>query len=369
MINHSPPVQKSTLEGLYDLVRQRGVKDLATNLGTAFDTIDVRGVRVPFMVNHGDAIGCYMTSVSARYFRLGGEELARQARGKLTRHLGRFITRLTPVSTSLGLDRVVVVNNAVLDVPGRIQLSTASHQELVERLQRRFPKNAIVFRGFDPHGSDTARNIVQTGGIPIANRRAFIADLDKLRSKRGKHITSDIRHAHKRFDVIDSPGPDSDSSYSWVREAYEDLYLKKYTRLHPQFTENWFRLSHDQAFIRYLFLFDSVTADAVGFASYYVVDETLYLSNVGYKTKFAKLRPLRAIFGIVFERALTGSNQWLHMGGGNAEFKQYRSGKLFREYAGVYANHLPGHRRMVWTSAATLFNASVRKHFNTLDSR
>jgi hypothetical protein len=139
----------------------------------------------------------------------------------------------------------------------------------------------------------------------------------------------------------------TDTDLIRIRELYNMLYIDKYSRFNPQFTEAFFRLAYDCKLLHLKLLRKDEHIDAV--MGYFVRNGAMTTPLFGYDTTLPQRTGLYPSLSVYLLREALERELTLHASAGVGPFKKLRGGVPIIEYNAVYDRHLPLRRRMPWS--------------------
>ncbi len=342
---------------LAPLLRE-GCAHFVANAPTKLGVV-LAGERVlPFTVGcePGGTETSYVCSPVAHYADYAREEIALVRMPRLAaaplrggfRRLGDWLRRAE-------LDRTVLVNNWLLSTNLYPALTREETQAIVERIREVFPEHAIAFRSVDEFASAPLLSFLQdAGGMPVFARRVWYQDARGGRLRARRQVRLDLRHASRStLRLVDGRELEQDCAAE-LRERYEQLYLAKYSRRNPQFTEAFFRAALRDALLTLRALVndaeDGRIEGVLGYFSRRNADGKSIMTQpvFGYDTA----RPVEwALYRrLSLETILEGerSGHIVHASAGAGGFKAVRGAVGVSEWLVVFHGHLPARRRRPW---------------------
>ncbi|WP_249730693.1 GNAT family N-acetyltransferase [Paenibacillus sp. J2TS4] len=313
-------------------------------------------VVVPLTVNDGEYNNSYVCSPYTHYVTYTLQELA------LLKSPGLEVA-LRAVLRSMGLwlrmgriNQVVHLNNWLVSTNLYPALTAEEVSLLTARLREAFPAHALVFRSVNP-GTDPVlyEALLREGYKMIGSRQVYELDTvhpESLPSKARWLLKRDGKLLEQSgYEVIGSEdlGPDD---VPRMAELYNALYLDKYSRCNPQFTEHYFATTLREGTLRYHVLRKQGKIDAV--LGYFTRNGVMTTPIFGYDTSLPMETGLYRMLSVVLVREAERQGLLLNESSGAAGFKRCRGAVPRIEYTVVYDKHLPATRRMRWTVLADI---------------
>jgi len=249
------------------------------------------------------------------------------------------------------IERAVFLNNWLVSVSTAITLSSAQVHAATDALVREYPQYAIVIRSvnpfFDPALQDS---VVENGYHLVRSRRIYVIDCAARQTLRRKNVRHDLALLRKSsYRVVDCHNA-LQTQASRLSELYCSLYMVKHSKLNPQFTPDFFRVTLKENILIYRALERDGRID--GFVAFSVHQNRITAVAIGYDCGLPqKIGLYRMLIAILIAEAAE-RNTHLNLGGGVANFKMLRGAAAIEEYDAVYDGHLPARRRLAWRALA-----------------
>jgi hypothetical protein len=249
------------------------------------------------------------------------------------------------------LDKVVYVNNWLFATNPTPALSAGRIAEVTDYLRHRYPDHSIVFRSVNavthPGFADALR---ECNYRMVASRTVYLLDptgkdhLSHENAKRDARLLS-----HSGYDAV-GPNELTDSDIARLTTLYRSLYLKKHSRLNPQFNERFFSLTVKANILSFIALKKNGRVDS--FVAYHSQGGILTGAVLGYDLELPiKLGLYRLAFATFITEARR-RGQLLNMSAGAGSFKVFRGASPCVEFDAVNDRHLPYNRRLAWSCLA-----------------
>lgn len=308
---------------------------------------------LPLLVVDGGRDQAAICSMRSYYADYAAEEARRRLRGRLQLHVVLLgLAGIRRLIDALGLDRVVFVNHWLLSSNPTPPLDLATLEQLTADLRKRYPDRALVIRSLNPL---TGRGLLQTcsaeGFRLVRSRRVWIFDPTHCDCRKNRDILRDLRKLHESG--CDRNGMQATpDDVPLLASQYRRLYLAKYSRYNPDFTEEFFHATLVGNVLEYRTLRSTNGLD--GFVAWYDGGEEMAGELVGYDlSKPQKLGLFRQCMAAQFEASLRTGRR-LNLGSGNSRFKRFRGAQPVLEYDAVYCRHLPVGVRTAWRTLTAL---------------
>ncbi len=249
-------------------------------------------------------------------------------------------------------DRVVYVNNWLLNGMPSLDLGHEQVITLIDGIQKKYADHALVFSGTVPAVTPHhARTLTAIGGRAVQSRIVHVLDVRSTAASLKRGGVREKRNVDRRLYEKRSVDRTSDRKVlltmtDRIRDLYAQLYISKYSSLNPQYTAEFFRLM--------------LESDEFHVAGWFGEDRRLEAFNIrlindrinhgslcGYDTSVPMKRGL---FRLIAAEDVFGPGDFdlVNWGGGNSAFKRFRGAVPVLEYDVVFDSHLSGRRRFPW---------------------
>ena len=342
---------------LEPMVRE-GTTVFIKNAPTDLRLLRVGDAVLPVTVEEPGPGRSYVVSPWAQYVAYAAEEVARLPR-RWQRWSGAALLGLVrPCLRQARMDRVVQVNNWLLSTNLWPSGMAGEVVRIARLLRRTWPDRAVVFRSLDRVVQPDLVEALQAAGARLVfSRVVTYQDPAAAGFWRNRQLRQDRKRFVREGWRAEPPGPDAAGQ---MKRLYDALYLEKYSRLNPDFTERCFTEALRCGFVRMEVLrgADETPAGVWGWWSRGgVMTQPIFgydPSGPGGPAPYAALS-LR-----VLERA-TELGLKVNASGGAGRFKQQRGGAATVEWHAVFDNHLPTAARLPWAVLERLVGTRVQE--------
>ena len=322
-----------------------GVKNYIKNIDTDLKILKIDDILLPVNNNYAEYENSYTSSLYAHYVSYTKEELY-----ELKNPVWEFI--LKTVLNILGcfyklfkIDKVVYVNNWFLSTNLYLELSKEQYRKITEFLKEKYPKHAVVFRSLNENLLNREISYLKDLGYKmLGSRQVYIFDYNKrayLKGKDKNKLYKDIRLLkNSEYKVIDM-----ENSYTkQTLKLYNQLYLDKYSKYNPQFSEEYIKLCNENNLLNFKLLSKDNKINAV--LGYYKRNHVMTTPIFGYDTTLPKDEGLYRMLSaqLVLESEQNGCT--INMSSGASKFKIYRGAIASLEYSALYYSHLSFYRKL-----------------------
>lgn len=333
-----------------------GSQSLIGNLRTQVLGLQSGNHILPVTVNeaeYGDAYVCLPHTAYALYAK---DELRIENVGAWTPALSLIassagaILRAARVNTIVNIDNWMLSTNLHGDWQG--EELTAIRRLLVER----FPDHMIATRCLNDWSDSALLNRhVEDGWKLLPARQVYVTDdlhkdwTQHRDTKRDLEILSRTPYA---IDDMESLRP---GDAGRIAGLYTLLYLDRYSRLNPAFTEAYVEMTHRTGILHYRGLRDA-DGSLASVAGCLVRGGILTTPIVGYDTARPASDGLYRMTSALFAQLAMERGLRLHGSAGAASFKRNRGARPVVEYTAFFVDHLSPFRRGVISAVSKALN-------------
>lgn len=337
---------------------EAGGRAVADNIRARVESVEVGGRTVPVVLPEAGLGNCYVCSLRAQYGDYACYEIDARKLGFFGDVFKGLVRILDGVLAVAGGDKVVFVNNWLLSTNLYESGLEDDLEVLLTDIEKRFPGRAIVFRSLTPcfNGSLMER-LKKRGFKRVCSREIYILDTrEGLHSKRSDFRRDEALLEESGLEVV---GPEAfqESDLPRARELYQSLYLEKYSRLNPQFTQWFFEEGWRSGFLKFVGLKDGELL--IGVVGYTRAGSVITAPILGYDTGSEVRGGVYRMLTLLLTREGERLGCVIHRSSGAARFKQSRGAEAALEYSSVYWGHLPWWRRWGWSLWVRAVNAVV----------
>ena len=245
------------------------------------------------------------------------------------------------------IEKAVYVNNWLLSTNLYPRFPPGVSRALLELLTSAFPDHALVFRSVNHDLNTELGNELRVLGFrAIFSRQVYILDPRTGAHRRKKSYCKDRSLARRMpYEWINASAL-TESNCSRLKRLYDDLYLDKYSRYNPQFTEAFFRAALS---LGWLDLWALRSEDRIdGILGFVRCQGVMTTPLIGYDRSLPEERGLYRLISLKLIEEAERLGLILHQSSGAAKFKKHRGSEPSIEYSFVFDRHLPHRRRLPW---------------------
>jgi hypothetical protein len=304
---------------------------------------------LPFTVGPAAVGDSYVCSPLSHYVSYGREELEKLKNRPLQIMLGGILSGLERWLRSSELDRVVYANNWLLSTNLYPELTCGQIERIAHALVNTYPEHAIVFRSVDENrGISVAKRLCAAGARRVFSRRVLYQDPGDPKIWRKKQLRNDQKLLARTGYKVVPHDHLTESDMPRLQMLYNQLYLKKYSQLNPQFTVAL--LTHLWRTRSWRFTALRMDGRIDGVIGTYRRSGVLTTPLCGYDISLPQSLGLYRLLSMVTTLEAQAESLLVNDSAGVGHFKRLRGATPHREYNLVFDSHLPAHRRRAWTA-------------------
>lgn len=331
---------------LAPLVAQ-GVTPSIANVRTTLRLLIADGHVLPLTINEDREPNAWVVSPYNAYVEYAAEETRELDQAALRAGVRGALSGLGAVLRAGRIDRIVHIDNWCLSTNLHPALEAGTLREIQALLRDHWPTHAHAWRSVHAwRGEPLPSHLTGLGYHGIPARSCFVWDPDDPHHRASRDLAHDARLLRNRgFEVV---GPDAlhSDDVPRLRALYDALYLDKYSRHNPMFTDRFVRSALDGGLhVRAL----RRDGEVYGVVGYIARAGFMTTPLFGYDTELPVREGLyRMCSRILVDEAL--EQGWvLHQSAGAASFKKNRRAEPILESTYVDTGHLGPTRRAAWS--------------------
>lgn len=319
----------------------------AANVNAQMARIDCAGYSFPLTINETEWDNSYVCSPYTAFVSYAKEELVKLQSPILERALEQFIALLSRLLRLGQINRVVHINNWLLSTNLYPDWQGEDAELLHERLRGTYPDHVLIFRSLNYlTNPKLLGKLEQLGYRLLPSRQVYFFQGPNL--KQHKNYLRDLRLLRRTTDYqIVGHEELKETDFPRLAELYAQLYLDKYSRHNPAFTESLLKLWHRHKCLTMTGL-RHPNGRLDGIVGMWERNGVTTVPLVGYEMSVPQSVGLyRMLMAVAIEDVHRRKNT-LNLSAGASHFKRLRGGRPVLEYSAVYYRHLGGSRRLVW---------------------
>lgn len=345
---------------LYPLIKE-GVKPYLTNVSTKMYLVVYQDLFLPFTINEREYENSY---VASNYYALKFyEEIVARKYPRLMvlqkplLFLGGLLLKLFKINKTLFLNNWLITSSLVP------RIAQEELKVIVDFLVKKFPEHTIIFRNVDALMKKDLLHSLKNSKFHLLKTREIYFYNPATQVKMSNNVRKTCRRDLKILENLNlkivSSEEIQEGDYSRLRTLYEMLYVDKYTKYSPRYSEKFLKNTHQKKMVTYVAL---KSGDVIeGFFSYFVYDGVMINCLFGYNTSLSYSHDLYKILTRLVVDESIEKGLILNDGSGGDVAKRQRGLRPFPEYMGLYNTHLAMPRRVLWDIAAFLHKKMTPK--------
>ena len=365
-----PPTENGVYARSYlcPLIEQ-GPVSFISNVTTQYMALLIdEQIVLPISLNEHDYANSYVCSPYTHYVSYAKEELVLLKQPWLRRLFALTLDMLGLLGKLCQMNRVVHINNWLFSTNLYPNLTPEQLIAVVAFVQEKFPRHALIFRSLNVlmHSTFIAA-LREIGSTLIASRQIYVvhpADPSALNAKARWLLKRDYALIARYGYTLAANADLHKEDVARIVKLYNMLYLDKYSRYNPMFTEKFLSQAWRERTLELVAIQKDGRIDAA--LGYFVRNGIMTTPLFGYDTTLPQELGLYRMLSSVLFRIAQERNLCLHESSGAAQFKRNRGAVGEIEYSAVYARHLPLYRRIYWALLALLLDKIgvpyIKKH-------
>lgn len=350
-------IEGQHLKNLIEPQLRYGTDHFISNVDSQLFILHINDCFIPVSVNEKEYSNSYVCSLYS-YLSYAEEEMDRHHKFILKTLLSPLLTIVKYAFKLCKINKVAIVNNFFFSTNLFDSLTDDELKKIHLFLLKTFPNHAILFRSLNNYFEKKIINYLDKLNYNfITSRSIYIFDPHHLRhlsSKKRWIIQKDHKLIFQNSITIINEDDFTKADASKVKDLYDQLYLKKYSSLNPNFTIDFFKKMIETKTISLKgILFRDKLVAVIG---YFKKKGIIATPIVGYEIDLLeKLGLYRILTALILQESINTDCPF-HMSAGVGHFKRQRGAFQELESMAVYIKHLPLYRRLLWLSLSFLFN-------------
>jgi hypothetical protein len=329
-----------------DGLNAHGIPALVRNLVTRIETRQVGERLLAMTVNRSEPTDTYVCSPHTAFVRYLSEEISTLPVRAAHAPLRLLVSGFDKLLRAARVDDIVHLNNWLLSTNLTGGLAIPDVPRPTRSLAEEFPDAILAIRSLNEWANgELIRSLVAGGWQLIPSRQVWVID-DFSRDWSGRRDT-------KRDCALAGTTPlrreelqeMNDADAARISELYGLLYLQKYSRLNPDYSPGFIKLTHRIGMIRYI-AFRDADGTIQSVAGCFRLGDEVTTPIVGYDTaRPAEEGLYRLATWAIFDYARREGLR-LNLSSGAAGFKKNRGARPQIEYSAIHVGHLSRPRRL-----------------------
>lgn len=339
---------------LVPLIRD-GVKSYIKNVDTEMMILKIGEYILPITINNEEYENSYVCSPYTHYVSYALEELRELKKPALENVLSGIIKALGVILKRMRFNKVVHVNNWLLATNLYPDLTNEIVNEIIIFLRERFPEHTIIFRSLnEATNGNIIRYLNNLGCHSIASRQVYGINLKNGRLPSSYDVKKDLKLLAGSIYEVVSADQLSACDIPRMLELYNMLYLDKYSKNNPQFTDGFIECAIRTGILTLFGLRNGNRMDGV--IGFFERNGVITTPFVGYDVAQPKEAGLYRLISIKIIVEAAARRVYLNSSSGAAQFKRNRGAFGHIEYSMVYYSHLSWWRKIPWLVLSSVIN-------------
>ncbi|MDR2635869.1 MAG: hypothetical protein LBC08_03445 [Campylobacteraceae bacterium] len=355
---YAPPENSQALF-VYKYIKpfmELGSEKVIANVRTEPMLLEIDGTLLPMTKNEAEYENSYVCSLLTHYITYAKEELDIVGIKGLKFFINPLLNIFGFIAKLFKINKVVIVNNFMLSTNLYHPLNEKQYHDILDTLKQKFPHHLILFRSLNEDYNEAEIKLLSSLKChKIASRRVYLLKRENIKAIHRKTIKKD-RELIEQYNYHFEKGSLEDVPV--IKQFYDNLYLGKYSKQNPAFTEEFYKnvignnLFNAQILKRgndpkgaYGLFSDGISITAPIFG--YTREDDSY-------DGFYRVLSLWSV-----DLAEQGSKLKINRSSGVADFKRHRGAVGRTEYSMFFSRHLPLYRRAFLLVFSSLINKLV----------
>lgn len=342
---------------LLPLLREGTARYIA-NTETRLMVLRIDDMVLPVTVNEAEYGNSYVCSPYTHYIAYAIQELAMLQKPWLEHALKVLLRGLGLLCRATKFNRVVHVNNWLLSTNLYPEMNEEQLNRALAFMVDAFPRHAVVFRSVNTRTNPTLHEALRGKGCKlVGSRQIYVYETGRRNGQNAKSrwlLKRDGQLLERNGYEACAGNRLTEQDMPRIKELYDMLYLDKYSKYNPQFSERFLTEAWRTGTLEFIALRKQGRIDAV--LGYYARNGAMTTPVFGYDTSLpAELGLYRMLSAVLIQEA-ERRGLLLNESSGAAQFKRNRGALGHLEYNAVHDCHLPRYRRICWSILSVLIN-------------
>jgi len=326
---------------------------LIDNVDTKMLILNVDDLHLPITINEREFENSYVCSPFGHFVSYAYDQIQFVKNRKVRSGIHSMIKLMEMLLRSADLNRVIIVNNFLFSTVLYPTLTSDQIQTITSFLSEKYPDYAILFRSVNPnhpdHLEDSLRNC-RYDLIPC--REVYLTDPLDPKVFKSRMLKSDLKILKKSEYNVLSNNQISPEHAPRLKQLYRLLNVDKYSKVNPQFNENFFIIALEQNLLDFKALEKNGRIDAI--LGYYNLNGVMTSPLFGYDTQLPQELGLYRQISTLLSLEAYEKKLLLNGSGGAGSYKKLRRAKPVMESMAVYSKHLHLRRQVPWKALRTM---------------
>lgn len=317
------------------------------NVHTSVKAVVVDGLPIPITINETEYANSYVCSPYTHYVSYAQEELALLNNRLLEGALAVVLRGMGLLLRTARFNKVVQVNNWLLSTNLYPPVSPDQLLKVIDFLRSEYPGYTVLLRSLSKETSGALLEVLDGYGCKWVPSRQIYLLQHPAGSKAKWLVKRDRALLDKHGYTVDPPGQITEEDIPRIVELYELLYIHKYSKHNPQFTEAYIRLALEKRTLYIYGLRKNGRLDAV--LGFYSREGAMTAPLFGYDTSLPQPLGLYRMLSAVLIDLAGSRGELLHESSGVGQFKRNRGAVGATELSAVFDQGTSWLNRCSWS--------------------
>ena len=329
------------------VLMKEGPETFIQNARTQLFVLTLDNLIIPITVNDAEYHNCYLLS---SYFVVANLEEKMNKSALWFKLCSKpVLTLFSSLLKWMQINKVVIINNWLFTTNPYPEISQSQMTSITNFLKQQFPDHYFMFRSVNNYANSDVYDALSTAQFRlIPCRHVYLYDPSRQMTptilRKQKKDTNRI--AHKKY-TVETVNSLTDGEIERLLQLYINVYVGKYTKYSPLYTEKFLKHGLQSNTLRIKLL--KKGQEIYGVAGFLEKNDYLLVPFFGYDTSVSQEEGLYRMLSAVIMKEIEICNKISHQGSGAAQFKKWRGFIEELEYVGIYDRHLSWKRRTFWS--------------------
>jgi len=338
---------------LLPLIKE-GPEAFIQNAKTKLCVLALDDLIIPLTVNESEYNNCYLLSSYFIVHQL--KDKFQNSSFLLKLLLKPLIALLSKILKLFKINKVVIINNWLMTTNLYPDLTDSQIKSITHCLKKKFPDHYYMFRSVNTYKNATTYNALNLEKFRlIPCRNVFLYDpskenqLTQHQLRKQKKDTNKLKNKKYEVELAHSL---SDAEITHLLHLYQNIYMDKYTKYSPLYTEKYLKNAVENGSIQLKLL--KKEGKIYGVTGFLQKNGYILVPFFGYDTSVPQEEGLYRMLSSVIIDEINRVKLISHQGSGAGQFKKWRGFFEHLEYVAIFDHHLPLFRRLFWAASQKL---------------
>jgi hypothetical protein len=314
---------------------------------------------------------CYLFSFLAQYIDYTREEvLEGRSYSGSQKIIAKFLFPfLRLLGSWMGMERTVFVNNFFLATNLYEKDTLLSDPSVTQYLKKYYPNKVVAFRSINESTDSRLLNKMKLrGGLPLACRQLYILDPKRSNFQKKRPVIRDRKHWEKTKDLFWQKVSEFDrKEVNTLLYFYQDLYLKKYSKLNPDYTADFLEVTMNLGILDFYILRETDSNLPLAVQAVECTKDVVCTPFIGYDRRRPKKIGLYRLMHLKLMEIAIEEEKIFNMSSGASSFKKQRGGVPYFDYHIIFIDHLPKRVQWFWTQFYSISESMIKPAMKNLE--